>query len=51
MDLTFKFRHEEVAAALGACADGDVLVVPLDGFLLDGVTYILGEDVIVILEK
>jgi hypothetical protein len=49
-DLTLKFDRQEVAAAIGPWEDGDVVVVPLDGFLLDGVTYIIGEDVIVILK-
>jgi len=49
LDMTFKFNHQQVAAALGPVAPGDVIVVPLDGYLFDG-TYIFGEDVIVILE-
>lgn len=53
MDLTFKFKSQEVVAALGDVADGDVLVIPLSGFLLEefGGTPIVGEDVIVILQK
>lgn len=53
MDLTFKFKSQEVVAALGDVADGDVLIIPLTGFLLEefGGTPIVGEDVIVILQK
>lgn len=52
MDLTFKFSGPELAAALGPVADGDVIVVPLMGNLLEefGGTPIVGEDVIVILK-
>ena len=49
MDLTLKFDSQEFAAALGPVSSGDVIVVPLTGYLMDG-TYILGEDVIVIIE-
>jgi hypothetical protein len=53
MDLTFKFKTQEVIAALGEVFDGDVLTIPLTGFLLEefGGTPIVGEDVIVILQK
>jgi len=53
VDMTFKFDGPEVAAALGDVADGDVLVLQLDGFLKEefGGTCIVGEDVIVILKK
>jgi hypothetical protein len=52
-DLTLKFKTQEVVAALGDVSDGDVLVLQLDGYLLDefGGGAILGEDVIVILTK
>lgn len=49
MDITFKFDSQEFAEALGPVSSGDVIVVPLTGYLMDG-TYILGEDVIVIIE-
>ena len=49
MDLTLKFKSAEFAAALGPVASGDVIIVPLTGYLMDG-TYILGEDVIVIID-
>lgn len=53
MDLTFKFKSQELVAALGEVADGDVLVIPLAGNLLEefGGTPIVGEDVIVILKS
>jgi hypothetical protein len=53
MDLTFKFKTQEVIAALGEVNGGDVLVIPLTGFLTEefGGTPIVGEDVIVILKK
>jgi len=53
MDLTLKFKTQEVVVALGDVSDGDVLVLPLTGNLLEefGGTPIVGEDVIVILEK
>jgi hypothetical protein len=53
MDLTFKFKAQEVVAVLGEVADGDVLIIPLTGSLLEefGGTPIVGEDVVVILEK
>jgi hypothetical protein len=35
MDLTFKFKTREVVAALGDVADGDVIIVPLFGNLLE----------------
>ena len=53
MDLTFKFKTQEVVAALGDVSDGDVLVLELTGNLreeYDG-KPIEGEDVVVILEK
>jgi hypothetical protein len=53
MDLTLKFKAQEVVAALGDVSDGDVLVLKLTGNLreeYDG-KPIEGEDVIVILKK
>ena len=52
-DLTLKFDAQEIAAALGAVSDGDVLVLPLMGQLkaeFGGHTF-YGEDVVVILTK
>jgi hypothetical protein len=53
MDLTLKFKSQEIAAALGEVADGDVIVVTLNGNLMEeyGGTPIIGEDVIVIIKK
>jgi len=53
MDLTFKFKAQEVIADLGEVNDGDVLVLHLTGTLLEefGGTPIVGEDVVVILKK
>ena len=53
MDLTMKFKSQEIAAAIGTVADGDVLTLSLTGSLLEeyGGTPIFGEDVIVILKK
>lgn len=45
MDLTLKFDAQEVVAALGPVAAGDVVVVQLTGNLLDG-TPIVGQDVV-----
>jgi hypothetical protein len=52
LDLTFKFDAPELAAALGDVEDGDVLVLPLTGNLMEefGGTPIVGEDVVVIIE-
>ncbi len=52
-DLTLKFDTQEVVTALGDVSDGDVLVLELEGNLLDefGGGAILGEDVIIIRKK
>lgn len=50
LDLTLKFKAQEVVAALGVVNDGDVLLLQLTGDLLDG-RAIAGEDVVVILKK
>ncbi len=53
LDLVFHFDTQELVAALGEVADGDVLVLQLTGNLLEesGGTPIVGEDVVVILKK
>lgn len=53
LDLTLKFKSQDLAAAIGEVADGDVLVLQLTGNLMEefGGTPIFGEDVIVILKK
>jgi hypothetical protein len=50
MDLTLTLDAQHVAAALGDVADGNVLILPLTGNLLNG-TPIEGQDVVVILKK
>jgi hypothetical protein len=52
LDLTFKYKSQEVVAALGDFNDGDVLVLMLTGNLKEeyGGTPIEGMDVVVILE-
>jgi uncharacterized protein len=52
-DLVLHFSTQEIIAALGDIADGDVLVLRLTGNLLAdfGSTPIIGEDVVVILKK
>jgi hypothetical protein len=51
-DLILKFKAQEVVAALGEVADGDVLVLPLTGTLKEefGGQAFYGEDVVVILK-
>ncbi len=52
-DLTLKFNTQELVAALGPVADGDVLVLVLTGNLRPefGGAPIVGEDVVVVLNK
>jgi len=47
IDLIFRMSTEKLLNALGSVNEGDVIVVPLTGELIDG-TPIRGEDVIVI---
>jgi hypothetical protein len=53
MDLTLKFKAQEVIAALGDVEDGDCLVLHLTGNLMDeyGGGPFVGEDVVWILKK
>jgi hypothetical protein len=53
MDLTLKFKAQEIVGALGEIQDGDVLVLHLLANLKEeyGGTLIAGEDVVVILAK
>jgi len=53
MDLSIKFKAQEVVAALGEVMDGDVLVLHLTGNLKEefGGTPFFGEDVVLIIEK
>jgi hypothetical protein len=53
VDLTFKFKTQEVFAALGEVGDGDVLVLSLTGMLKEdcGGLPFKGEDVVIIRKK
>jgi hypothetical protein len=53
LDLSFKFKAQEVIAALGEVYDGEVLVLLLTGRLKEefGGTSFVGEDVVVIIKK
>jgi hypothetical protein len=53
MDLTIKFKMQEIVAALGDVSDGDCLVLTLTGTLKEefGGTAIMGEDVVRIIKK
>lgn len=53
MDLTLKFRTQEIVAALGTVTDSQCVVLELTGNLKEefGGTSIVGEDVVLILKK
>jgi hypothetical protein len=53
LDLSFKFKAQEVVAALGDVSDGEVIVLQLTGNLREefGGTGFVGEDVVWILKK
>ena len=53
LDLVLNFNRQEIIAALGDVADGECLTLDLTGNLKSefGGTPIVGEDVILILEK
>ncbi|MGD9047335.1 MAG: FG-GAP repeat protein [Anaerolineae bacterium] len=53
VDLTIKFKAQEVVAALGEVSDGDVLVLSLTGLLTEdcGGLPFEGQDVVIILDK
>jgi hypothetical protein len=53
LDLSLKFKAQEVVAALGDVSDGDVLLLQITGELKEefGGTGFVGEDVVVIIEK
>jgi hypothetical protein len=53
LDLSLKFKAQEVIAALGVVNDGDVVVLQLTGKLKEefGGTGIAGEDVVKIIKK
>lgn len=50
MDLTLKFKTQEIVNALGEVDDGDVVILQVTGVLDDG-TELVGEDAIVIVKK
>ena len=50
LDLTLKFKVQEIVAALGSVYDGDVYLLTLTGEIIDG-TPIEGTDCIVIIAK
>jgi len=50
LDLTLKFKTQEIVAALGDVHDGDVLTLMLTGNLFDG-TPILGDDEVWIIAR
>ena len=53
LDLSLKFKAQEVVAALGEVYDGDVLLLQVTGELKEefGGTGFVGEDVVVIIKK
>jgi len=50
MDMTLKFDHQAIAAALGPVQDREVKVLTLTGMTYDGVP-IVGKDCVIILKK
>ncbi|MFC1738548.1 hypothetical protein ACFL1G_05810 [Planctomycetota bacterium] len=50
MDLTLKFKEQEIIEALGEVVDREVLVITITGSLLDG-SSIYGKDCVVILKN
>lgn len=50
VDLSLKFSHPDVAAALGAVSDREARPLTLTGMLLDGSPF-AGQDVVLILSK
>jgi len=50
MDLTLKFKTQDIVGALGAMNDGDVIVLTLTGTTYAG-TLIQGQDCVVIIKK
>jgi hypothetical protein len=51
MDLTLKFKTQELVSMLGDVEDGDVLILQLTGSLMDNGRDIIGEDVVIIVKK
>jgi len=50
MDLTLKFKTQDIVTALGPVDDGDEIVLTLTGNMLDG-TPIQGQDCVIIKKK
>jgi hypothetical protein len=50
MDLVLHFDRQAIAAAIGSVANGDVVMLGLEGELFDG-TPIVGEDVVRIIKR
>lgn len=50
MDLTLKFDHQAIAAALGSVVDGEVKVLRITGMTYDSV-QIVGKDCVIIIKK
>jgi hypothetical protein len=50
MDLTLKFKTQEIVAALGSVTDGEIKVLTLTGMTQDS-TVIEGQDCVVIIDK
>jgi hypothetical protein len=50
MDLVLHFDRQAIAAAIGSVANGDIVVLNLEGELFDG-TPIIGEDVVRIITR
>lgn len=50
VDLVLHFDRQEIAAAIGSVANGDVVMLGLEGELFDG-TPIVGEDVVRIIAR
>jgi hypothetical protein len=49
-DLTLKFDHQAIAAALGPVVDGEVRVLTITGMTYDGIP-IVGKDCVIIIKK
>jgi hypothetical protein len=50
MDMTLKFDHQAIAAALGTVQDGDIKRLTLTGITYDS-RFIVGKDCVVIIKK
>lgn len=50
LDLTLKFKTQDIINAISPVADGDILVLELTGDLLDGTTF-ASQDIVIIRDK